>query len=61
MAQNPWKNISWDNPFADKDRGSIVKLRNQEFKFGSEEYIKAVNASDEDNIKKNKKIVGLRL
>ena len=57
---NPWLNISWDNPFADKDRGSIVKLRNQEFQFGSEEYIKAVNASDEDNIKKNKKIVGLR-
>ena len=59
-VQNPWLNISWDNPFADEDWDSPVKLGKQEFQFGSEEYIKAVNASDEDNIKKNKKIVGLR-
>ena len=58
--QNPWTNISWDNPFADGDKGYHVKFRKQEFEFGSEEYIKAVNASDEDNTKKNKKKVGLR-
>ena len=43
---NPWQNISWDNPFADEDWDSPVKLGKQDFHFGSEEYIKAVNASD---------------
>lgn len=58
--QNPWTNISWDNPFADEDKNFTVKLGKQEFLFGSEDYIKAVNATDEDNTKKNKKKVGLR-
>ena len=59
-VQNPWQNISWNKTIADCDRPFRVKLGKQEFQFGSEEYIKAVNASDEDNIKKNKKKVGLR-
>jgi hypothetical protein len=58
--QNPWTNISWNNPFADEDKNYSVKLGKQEFPFGSEDYIKAVNAKDEDNTKKNKKKVGLR-
>ena len=58
--QNPWLNISWDNTIAECDRDFPIMLRKQEFLFGSEDYIKAVNVSDEDNIKKNKKKVGLR-
>ena len=46
--QNPWKNVSWDNPFADGDKGYIVKIGKQEFEFGSKEYVNAINASDEE-------------
>ena len=41
MAQNPWLNISWDNPFADGDRDYPV-LRDK-FKFGSVDYVNHIN------------------
>lgn len=50
--QNPWKNVSWDNPFADGDKGYIVKIGKQEFEFGSKAYVDYINRKDEERKEK---------
>lgn len=51
-VQNPWLNISWDNPFADGDKGYPV-MRGK-FKFGSVDYVNHINRNDEKKKKEEK-------
>lgn len=43
---NPWANVSFQNVFADGDKGCLVnidKKSNQQYQFGSPSYVKAIN------------------